>query len=89
MKFFQFFQLFFQKDIYIIEELNNAKLQKRIFNNKLKKFYFRKIIVFEISSKNANLKFDNFVLENDQQSIHLNKRNFPYLIKKKMFLELK
>ena len=76
LKFFQFFQFFFQKNTYIITKLTDAKLKKIVFNNRLKKYYFCKTIVFEISSKNANLKFDNFALKNDQQSIHFEKKKF-------------
>ena len=83
MKFFRFFRIFFQKNTYIIAKLNDAKLRKTVFNNRLKQFYFRKTIVFEILLKNVNSEFNSFVLKNNQQSIYFNKTKFKYLIDEK------
>ena len=84
LKFFRIFRVFFQNNTYIIAELNDAKLRKIVFNNRLKQFYFRKRFIFEISSKNPNFEFNNSVLKNDQQSIHFDKKDFQYLVDKKI-----
>ena len=83
LKFFRIFQTFSQKDIYIIAKLNEAELKNTMSENRLKKFYFRKTVNFEIFSKNENLnaKFVNSVLENDQ--LYFDEKNFEYLIDEK------
>ena len=83
LKFFRIFQTFFQKDIYIIAKLNEAELKNTMSENKLKKFYFRKIINFEIFSKNenSNAKFVNSVLKNDQ--FYSDEEEFEYLMNEK------
>ena len=91
LKFFRIFQIFFHKDIYIIAKLNETELKNTISENKLKKFYFRKTVDFEIFSKNANqfevslknsnAKFVNFVLKDDQ--LYFDKKNFKYLMNEK------
>ena len=83
MRFFRIFQSFFEQDTYIIAELNDAELGKIVSDNRLKKFYFRKTIIFEISSKNADLKFGNSVSKNNQQFVHFDGKNFEYLIDEK------
>ena len=88
LKFFRIFQAFSQKDIYIIAKLNETELKNTVSGNKLKKFYSRKTVDFEIFSKNANqfevslknsnAKFVNFVLENDQ--LYSDEEDFEYLM---------
>ena len=91
LKFFRIAQAFFQKDIYIIAKLNEAELRNTVSENKLKKFYSRKTVNFEIVSKNANqfevslknsnAKFVNSILENDQ--FYFNEKDFEYLMNEK------
>ena len=91
LKSFRIFQTFFQKDIYIIAKLNETELKNTVSKNKLKKFYSRKTVNFEIFSKNANqfevslknsnAKFVNFVLEDDQ--FYFDEKNFEYLMNEK------
>ena len=91
LKFFRIFQTFSQKSIYIIAKLNETKLKNTVSENKLKKFYSRKTVDFEILSKNANqfevslknsnAKFVNFVLENDQ--LYSDEKDFEYLMNEK------
>ena len=91
LKFFRIFQTFFQKNIYIIAKLNETELKNTVSENKLKKFYFRKTINFEIFSKNVNqfeislknlnAKFVNFVLKNDQ--LYFDEKDFKHLMNEK------
>ena len=83
LKFFRIFQTFFQKDIYIIAKLDETELKNTMSENRLKKFYSRKTVNFEIFSKNedSNAKFVNFVLKNDQ--LYFDEKNFEYLMNEK------
>ena len=80
LKSFRIFQTFFQKDIYIIAKLDETELKDTMSENRLKKFYFRKTVNFEIFSKNenSNAKFVNFVLKNDQ--LYFDEKEFEYLM---------
>ena len=82
LKSFSIFQTFFQKDIYIIAKLKETELKNTVSENKLKKFYFRETINFEIFSKNenSNAKFVNSVLKNDQ--LFFDEKDFEYLMNK-------
>ena len=61
-------------------------MKNTVLENKLKKFYFRKTVDFEIFSKNANqfevslknlnAKFVNFVLKNDQ--LYFDEKDFEH-----------
>ena len=83
LKFFRIFQTFFQKDIYIIAKLDEAELKNTMSENRLKKFYSRKTVNFEIFSKNenSNAKFVNSVLKDDQ--LYSDEKDFEYLINEK------
>ena len=88
LNFFRIFQTFSQKDIYIIAKLNETELRKTVLKNRLKKFYSRKTVDFEIFSKNANqfeislknsnAKFVNSVLKDDQ--LYFDEIFFEYLM---------
>ena len=80
LKSFRIFQTFFQKDIYIIAKLDETELKSTMSENRLKKFYSRKTINFEIFSKNenSNAKFVNSVLKNDQ--LYFDEKEFEYLM---------
>ena len=82
LKFFRIFQVFSQKDIYIIAKLDETELKSTISENRLKKFYSRKTINLETFSKNenSNAKFVNFVLKNDQ--LYSDENFFEYLMNK-------
>ena len=83
LKSFRIFQTFSQKNIYIIAKLNKAELRDTVSENRLKKFYSRKTINFEIFSKNENLnaKFVNSVLKDDQ--FYSDEEDFEYLMNEK------
>ena len=61
---------FFSKRHLHYNRIKKRRIEETLFDNRLKKFYFQKTIISEISSKNANSKFDNFVLKNNQQFNH-------------------
>ena len=83
LKFFRIFQAFSQKDIYIIAKLDETELKDTISENRLKKFYSRKAVNFEIFSKNedSNAEFVNSVLEDDQ--LYSDEKDFEYLMNEK------
>ena len=86
LNFCRIFQAFSQKDIYIIAKFDETKLKDTISKNKLKKFYFRKTVNFEIFSKNENsdAKFVNSVLKNDQ--FYFDEKDFKYLMNEENIL---
>ena len=85
---FWIFQAFSQKDIYIIAKLDETKLRDTVLDNRLKKFYSWETVdleifsknanQFEVSLKNSNAKFVNFVLEDDQ--LYFDEKIFEYLM---------
>ena len=83
LKSFRIFQAFSQKDIYIIAKLDETELKNTVSENRLKKFYSRKTVNFEIFSKNenSNAKFVNSVLKNDQ--FYSDEEEFEYLMNEK------
>ena len=51
LKFFRFFQIFSQKDTYIIAELNDAELRKTTFNNRVKNSIFENKLFSKVRRK--------------------------------------